>query len=101
MDLINRKINFFIFPREFGRVFDNGKSPSNNPLVNYLIKTCFLCFLWYFSCYLIFRSMTILIASQIVVLYSIVVTLRQVLGWIFLHEQFIGNKVCLKLIYFK
>ena len=37
--------------------------------------------------------MAILISTEIVVLFSITVTLRQLLGWIFLHEQFIGNKV--------
>jgi hypothetical protein len=30
---------------------------------------------------------------EIVILYSMTITLRQLLGWIFLHEQFIGNKV--------
>jgi len=30
---------------------------------------------------------------EIIILYSITITLRQLLGWIFLHEQFIGNKV--------
>ena len=37
--------------------------------------------------------MSILISTDIVILFSITVTLRQLLGWIFLHEQFIGNKV--------
>jgi len=37
--------------------------------------------------------MTILIPMEIIILYSITITLRQLLGWIFLHEQFIGNKV--------
>ncbi|CAF2756249.1 unnamed protein product [Rotaria sp. Silwood2] len=82
-----------IFLREFGRVFDKGKSSSNNTLVDCLIKTCLLCFLWYLTCYLIIRSMTILISVEIIILYSITVTSRQLLGWIFLHEQFIGNKV--------
>jgi hypothetical protein len=58
------------------------------------MKTCLLCLLWYLSCYFIFRSMSILNSSEIIILYSITITLRQVLGWIILHEQFIGNKVC-------
>ncbi|CAF1441738.1 unnamed protein product [Adineta steineri] len=81
------------FLREFGRIFDGRKSSSNNTLVDYLLKTCLLCFLWYFSCYLLFRSMTILVPGQIIIVYSITVTLRQVLGWIFLQEEFIGNKI--------
>jgi hypothetical protein len=49
-----------------------------------------------------FRSMSILESGEIIILYSIQITLRQVLGWIFLHEQFIGNKVCLlKIIFFE
>ncbi|CAF3712421.1 unnamed protein product [Rotaria sp. Silwood1] len=82
-----------VFLREFGRVFDKGKTSSNNTLVDCLIKTCLLCFLWYLTCYLIIRSMTILISVEIIILYSITITSRQLLGWIFLHEQFIGNKV--------
>ncbi|CAM4911195.1 unnamed protein product [Rotaria socialis] len=86
--------HFFPFPlTEFGQIFDNGKSSSNNTLVDCLIKTCALCFLWYLTCYLIIRSMTILISMEIIILYSITVTSRQLFGWIFLHEQFIGNKV--------
>ncbi|CAM4875170.1 unnamed protein product [Rotaria socialis] len=54
---------------------------------------CLLSILWYLSFYLIFRSMVILVSSQIIILYSIKITLRQMLGWIFLHEQFIGNKI--------
>jgi len=38
--------------------------------------------------------MTILISMEIIILYSITVSARQFFGWIFLHEQFIGNKVC-------
>ncbi|CAF1480666.1 unnamed protein product [Rotaria sordida] len=82
-----------LFLREFGRIFDKGKSSSNNTLVDCLIKTCLLCFLWYSTCYLIIRSMTILISVEIIILYSITITSRQLFGWIFLHEQFIGNKV--------
>ncbi|CAF0871943.1 unnamed protein product [Rotaria sp. Silwood1] len=81
------------FLRECVRIFDNGKCSLNNKFVDYLIKTCLLCILWYLSCYLIFRSMVLLISSQIIILYSIKITLRQMLGWIFLHEQFIGNKI--------
>jgi uncharacterized membrane protein len=83
-----------IFYREFGRIFYGEKCSSTNTLVDYLTKTCLLCLLWYLSCYFIFRSMAILNPSEIITLYSITITLRQVLGWIFLHEQFIGNKVC-------
>ena len=86
------KENLFFF-REFGQIFDGGKTSSTNTLIDYLLKTCLLCFLWYFSCYLLFRSMTILLPVEILILYSITVTLRQVLGWIFLQEEFIGNKV--------
>lgn len=39
--------------------------------------------------------MVILISVEIIILYSITVTSRQLFGWIFLHEQFIGNKVSL------
>ena len=92
--LIDKK-EMEIFCREFGRIFDSGRCSSTNTLVDYVLKTCLLCFLWYLSCYLMYRSMSILISSEIIILYSIRVTLRQVLGWIFLHEQFIGNKVCL------
>ncbi|CAF3265672.1 unnamed protein product [Rotaria sp. Silwood2] len=81
------------FLRECVRIFDNEQCSSNNKFVDYLIKTCLLCILWYLSCYLIFRSMVILISSQIIILCSIKITLRQMLGWIFLHEQFIGNKI--------
>ncbi|CAF0964198.1 unnamed protein product [Adineta ricciae] len=81
------------FLREFGQIFDGGKSSSTNTLIDYLLKTCLLCFLWYFSCYLLFRSMMILLPVEILILYSITVTLRQVLGWIFLQEEFIGNKI--------
>jgi hypothetical protein len=42
--------------------------------------------------------MSILNSSEIIILYSITITLRQVLGWIVLHEQFIGNKVCFSFI---
>ena len=38
--------------------------------------------------------MAILLPSQLLILYSMVVTLRQILGWIFLQEEFHGNKVC-------
>ncbi len=88
------KEDLFVF-REFGRIFENEKSSSTNTLADYLIKSCLLCILWYLCCYLMFRSMSILVPSQIIISYSITITLRQVLGWIFLHEQFIGNKVCL------
>ncbi|CAF1038713.1 unnamed protein product [Adineta steineri] len=81
------------FLREFGQIFHNRKSSSNNTLADCLIKTCLLCFLWYSSCYFIFRSMTILISMNIIIIYSVTVTARQFLGWIFLHEQFIGNKI--------
>ncbi|UJR38551.1 hypothetical protein I4U23_031217 [Adineta vaga] len=81
------------FLREFGQIFDGGKSSSSNTLIDYLLKTCLLCFLWYFSCYFMFRSMTILLPIEIIILYSITITLRQILGWIFLHEEFIGNKI--------
>ncbi|CAF1113512.1 unnamed protein product [Adineta ricciae] len=82
-----------VFLREFGQIFDNRKSSSNNTLIDCLIKTCLLCFLWYSSSYLIFRSMSILISMEIIIIYSITITARQFLGWIFLHEQFIGNKI--------
>ncbi|CAF0810909.1 unnamed protein product [Rotaria sordida] len=81
------------FLRECVQIFDNEKCSANNKFVDYLIKTCLLCILWYLSCYLIFRSMAILISSQIIILISIKITLRQILGWIFLHEQFIGHKI--------
>ncbi|CAF1155244.1 unnamed protein product [Didymodactylos carnosus] len=42
------------------------------------------------------RSITVLKAAESITLYSITVTSRLVLGWIALHEQFIGNKVILK-----
>ncbi|CAF2094692.1 unnamed protein product [Rotaria magnacalcarata] len=89
----SRRRTTAVFLREFGQIFDNGKSSSNNTLVDCLIKTCALCFLWYLTCYLIIRSMTILISMEIIILYSITVTSRQLFGWIFLHEQFIGNKI--------
>lgn len=79
--------------RECFQIFDNEKYSSDNKLVDYLLKTCLLSILWYSSYYLLFRSMIILLSSQIIILYSIKVTLRKILGWIFLHEQFIGNKV--------
>ncbi|CAF4517741.1 unnamed protein product, partial [Rotaria socialis] len=75
------------------RIFDNEKCSSHNKLIDYLLKTGLLSILWYLSFYLIFRSMVILVSSQIIILYSIKITLRQMLGWIFLHEQFIGNKI--------
>jgi len=37
--------------------------------------------------------MVILIPVEVIVLYSMTITFRQLFGWIFLHEQFIGNKV--------
>jgi uncharacterized membrane protein len=86
--------------REFAGVYDNRKSPANNTLIDYFLKTCLLCFLWYLSCYLLFRSMTILIPVEIIILYSMTITLRQLLGWIFLHEQFIGNKVRVTFLFF-
>ena len=81
------------FCREFLRIFDDGKYSWSNTLIDYLIKSCLLCVLWYLCCYLIFRSMSILVSSEIIILYSITITLREVLGWICLHEQFIGNKI--------
>ncbi|CAF1349934.1 unnamed protein product [Rotaria magnacalcarata] len=81
------------FLRECLRIFDNEKFSSHNKLIDYLLKTGLLSILWYLSFYLIFRSMAILVSSQIIILYSIKITLRQMLGWIFLHEQFIGNKI--------
>ncbi|CAF4573883.1 unnamed protein product [Rotaria socialis] len=81
------------FLRECLRIFDNEKCSSHNKLIDYLLKTGLLSILWYLSFYLIFRSMVILVSSQIIILYSIKITLRQMLGWIFLHEQFIGNKI--------
>ncbi|CAF1035193.1 unnamed protein product [Didymodactylos carnosus] len=39
------------------------------------------------------RSLSILKPAETITLYSITVTSRQVLGWIALHEQFIGNKI--------
>ncbi len=93
--LTTKKQILFYFYREFAQIFDSGKSPANNTLIDCLLKSCLLCVLWYLSCYLIFRSMTILISVEIIILYSITVTSRQLLGWIFLHEQFIGNKVSL------
>lgn len=79
--------------REFIQIFDDGQYSSTNNLLDYLLKTCLLCIFWYISCYLMLRSISILISSQILILYSITITLREVLGWIFLHEQFIANKV--------
>ncbi|UJR07623.1 hypothetical protein I4U23_011912 [Adineta vaga] len=82
-----------VFLREFGQIFDSRKSSTNNTLVDCLVKTCLLCSLWYLSSYLIFRSMSILISMEIIIIYSITITARQFLGWIFLHEQFVGNKI--------
>lgn len=95
-----KTLDWILSSREFAGVYDNRKSPANNTLIDYFLKTCLLCFLWYLSCYLLFRSMTILIPVEIIILYSMTITLRQLLGWIFLHEQFIGNKVRVTFLFF-
>ena len=84
---------FSSLSREFLGVFDNQKASSHNTILDFLLKTSFLCILWYLSCYLLFRAMSILIPVEMIILYSMTITFRQLLGWIFLHEQFIGNKV--------